>query len=248
MTEYITANTPLPPFFPYPRFLLKMDVSHTARLLYALLLDRSTLSQKNGWQDSEGRTYIVYPIAEIVEMLDKSTTTIKDALNELDASGLLVRERRGFSAPNRLYVKVPEIPVVQFSDHMTAGKPTLTEPENRPTDSRETDPLIAGKPTPNQLTINKLKENQLMRASGEQPAAFGRYKNIFLSESEYAELKGEYPDRLERFIEELSEFIAATGRTYANHAAAVRMWAGRDRKKTGKKGIPDYSYKEGESL
>ena len=248
ITEYITADTILPRFLPYPYFLLKMDLSHTARLLYGLLLDRSTLSQKNGWQDSEGRTYIVYPIAEIVEMLDKSSTTIKDALNELDASGLLVRERRGFSAPNRLYVKVPEIPVVQFSDHMTAGKPTLTEPENRPTDSRETDPLIAGKPTPNQLTINKLKENQLMRASGEQPAAFGRYKNIFLSESEYAELKGEYPDRLERFIEELSEYIAAYGKVYANHAAAVRMWAKRDRKGTGKKGIPDYSYKEGESL
>ena len=46
----------------------------------------------------------------------------------------------------------------------------------------------------------------------------------------------------------MSKFIAATGRTYANHAAAVRMWAGRDKKGTGKKGIPDYSYKEGESL
>ena len=251
MTEYITANTPLPPFFPYPRFLLKMDVSHTARLLYALLLDRSTLSQKNGWQDSEGRTYIVYPVSEIAEMLDKGSTAIKAALNELDAAGLLVRERRGFSAPNRLYVKIPQMPVVQFSDHMTA-----IQPENRPSDSRKSDPhkdgkptfALDGKPTPNQLTINKLKENQLMRASGEQPAAFGRYKNIFLSESEYAELKGEYPDRLERFIEELSEFIAATGRTYANHAAAVRMWAGRDKKGTGKKGIPDYSCKEGESL
>ena len=40
-------------YLPYPRFLLKMDISHTAKLLYALLLDRSTLSQKNGWQDSE---------------------------------------------------------------------------------------------------------------------------------------------------------------------------------------------------
>ena len=79
-------------------------------------------------------------------------------------------------------------------------------------------------------------------------APFGRYKNLFLSESEYAELKGEYPDRLERFIEELSEYIAAYGKVYTNHAAAVRMWAKRDRKGTGKKGIPDYSYKEGESL
>ena len=246
ITEYITADTIMPQFFRYPRFLLKMDLSHTARLLYALLLDRAALSQKNGWQDSEGRTYIVYPISEITETLDKGSTTIKSALNELDAAGLLVRERRGFSTPNRLYVKVP--PVGQVSDHMTAKKPTLTELENRPTDSRETDPLIVGKPTPNQLTINKLKENQLKGASGEPPVAFGRYKNIFLSESEYAELKEEYPDRLERFIEELSEFIAATGRVYANHAAAVRMWAKRDRKGTGKKGIPDYTYREGESL
>ena len=76
--------------------------------------------------------------------------------------------------------------------------------------------------------------------SGEQPAPFGRYKNLFLSEAEYAELKGEYPDRLERFIEELSEFIAAYGKVYANHAAAVRMWARRDRKGTGKKGICNF--------
>ena len=85
----MTAETELPAYLPYPRFLLKMDISHTAKLLYALLLDRSTLSQKNGWQDSEGRTYIVYPIAEIAEMLDKGCTTIKGALNELDAAGLL---------------------------------------------------------------------------------------------------------------------------------------------------------------
>ena len=246
ITDYITADTILPRFLPYPYFLLKMDLSYTARLLYALLLDRSTLSQKNGWQDSEGRTYIVYPITEIAEILDKSTMTIQSALNELDAAGLLVRERRGFSTPNRLYVKVP--PVVQISDHMTAGKPTLTEPENRPTDSRKSDLMTVGKPTPNQININKLKENQLKGASEKPPAPFGRYKNIFLSESEYAELKGEYPDRLERFIEEMSEYIAASGNDYVCHAAALRRWLNREKKEKPKKGIPDYSYKEGESL
>ena len=135
ITDYITADTAMPQFFPYPCFLLKMDLSYTARLLYAQLLDRTTLSQKNGWQDSEGRTYIVYPVSEIAETLDKGRTAIKSALNELDAAGLLVRERRGFSAPNRLYVKIPQVPVVQFSDHMTA-----IQPENRPSDSRKSDP------------------------------------------------------------------------------------------------------------
>ena len=92
------------------------------------LLDRSTLSQKNKWQDDEGRIYIIYPIAEIAEILDKGSTTIKGALNELDMAGLLERERGGFSAPNRLYVKVPRVPQVQFSDQLMAGNPTLTEP------------------------------------------------------------------------------------------------------------------------
>ena len=140
IADYIRADTTLPAYLPYPRFLLKMEISQTAKLLYALLLDRSTLSQKNGWQDSEGRTYIVYPIAEIAEMLDKGCTAIKGALKELDAAGLLERERRGFSAPNRLYVKVPPVPVVRFSDQLMAGKATLIQSEKRPYDGRKTDP------------------------------------------------------------------------------------------------------------
>ena len=132
IADYIMADTPLPLFLPYPRFLLKMEISQTAKLLYALLLDRSTLSQKNKWQDDEGRIYIIYPIAEIAEILDKGSTTIKGALNELDMAGLLERERGGFSAPNRLYVNVPRVPQVQFSDQLMAGNPTLIEPENRP--------------------------------------------------------------------------------------------------------------------
>ena len=251
ITEYITADTIMPPFFRYPRFLLKMDLSQTAKLLYSLLLDRSELSQKNGWQDNEGRTYIVYPVSEIAEMLDKGSTAIKAALNELDAAGLLVRERRGFSAPNRLYVKIPQVPVVQFSDHMTA-----IQSEKRPSDSRKSDPhkdgkptfALDGKPTPNQLTINKLKENQLKGASGKPPAPFGRYQNVLLSESEYAELKEEYPDRLERLIEEMSHYLAASGKAYQNYAAALHRWAANDKKGAVKQGIPDYTCMEGESL
>ena len=248
IADYITADTKLPAYLPYPRFLLKMEISQTAKLLYALLLDRSTLSQKNKWQDGEGRIYIIYPIAEIAEILDKGSTTIKGALNELDAAGLLERERGGFSAPNRLYVKVPRVPQVQFSDQLMAGKPTLIEPENRPTDGQKTDLMMVGKPSPNQTTINNLTENQTKGVSGEPPAPYGRYQNIFLSQTEYDELQAEYPDRLERFIEEMSRYLAASGKSYQNYAAALRIWAGNDKKGAPKKGIPDYSCKEGESL
>ena len=240
------ADTPLPIYLPYPRFLLKMEISQTAKLLYSLLLDRSTLSQKNKWQDDEGRIYIFYPVADIAEILDKSTMTIHSALKELDMAGLLERERRGFSAPNRLYVKLP--PTLKVSLPMEYEKPYISPKENVTDDVKETLDMTQRKLYPNQTNINNLTESQTMGASGEPPAAFGRYRNIFLSETEYAELKEDYPDRLERFIEELSQYIAATGKDYRNYAAAVRMWADRDRKGAAKQGVPDYSFKEGESL
>lgn len=141
-----------------------MDISQTAKLLYALFLDRSALSQKNGWTDGEGRVFIVYPITEIAEILDKGVIAIKNALNELDGVGLLERKREGFAAANHLYVKVP--PVVQISVPMTDGKPTLISPENRPYDSRKSDLMIAGKPTTNKTNINHLIESQTMGVSG----------------------------------------------------------------------------------
>jgi len=249
IADYMTAGTELPAYLPYPRFLLETDISHTARVLYSLLLDRSTLSQKNGWQDSEGRIYIVYPIAEIAETMKKGCTTIKGALNELDAAGLLERRRAGFSCANRLYVKVPA-PVVQFPDQLTDRKPTLIGAEKRPTDSRKPDLMTVGKPSPNQTNINNLIESQTKRASeGQPPAAYGRYKNVFLSDADLLELEKDFPGKWEYYLDRLSYHIASTGKQYKSHAATIYKWAQEDAaKEKPKKGIPDYSFKEGESL
>ena len=46
ISDYLTVTTPLPQYLPYARFLLDTDLSHTAKLLYTLLLDRATLSAK----------------------------------------------------------------------------------------------------------------------------------------------------------------------------------------------------------
>lgn len=108
--------------------------------------------------------------------------------------------------------------------------------------------MMVGKPTPNKTNINNLIENQTMRASGEPPTAYGRYENIFLSKDEYDELQAEYPDRLERLIEEMSHYLAASGKAYQNYAAALHRWAANDKKGAVKQGIPDYTCMEGESL
>ena len=212
-TGYVGADTHLPPYLPYPRFLLKMEITQTAKLLYALLLDRTTLSQRNGWQDESGRTYIIFPITAIADALDKSPSTVKEALNELDRAGLLERKRQGFSVANRLYVKLP--PVVQISVPMESENPYLISPENRTTDSQKTGLMKSGKLASNNYNLNKTIESQTKGVNGRR-TAHGRYCNIFLSEEEFSELEKEYPGRLQRFIEEMSRYLAATGKSYHN--------------------------------
>ena len=92
------------------------------------------------------------------------------------------------------------------------------------------------------------KEREL--ETGQAPArSYGRYNNVFLSDTELDELKAELPDKWEYYIDRLSTHIASKGTKYRSHAATIYKWAQEDEaKKPPKKGIPDYSCKEGESL
>ena len=108
MTDYMTVDTTLPPYFPYPQFLMDMRLSHTAALAYALLLDRAHLSQFNGWTDEVGRVYLVFPVEKIAAALNRSLSSAKNALAELSAAGLIERRRQQFSKPNHIYVKLPD--------------------------------------------------------------------------------------------------------------------------------------------
>ena len=157
---------------------------------------------------------------------------------------------RHYSRRIRLAALADMIPleVVKVSLPMTQRNLDVSHKENCISDLKETLPMTSRKLYPNQININKLKENQLMGVSGEPPAPYGKYQNVFLTESEYAELKQEYPDCLERLIEEMSRYIASSGNDYVSHAATLYRWADREKKENPKKGIPDYSFKEGESL
>ena len=108
MTDYMAVDTNLPPYFLFPWFLLDMDLSHTAKLVYALLLDRARLSQLNGWTDGNERVFIIFPIEKIADTLHKSLTSIKSALAELEEQDLIKRRRRKFAMPNHIYVKLPD--------------------------------------------------------------------------------------------------------------------------------------------
>ena len=80
-------------------------LSMAAKVLYGVLLDRMSLSMKNGWLDEEKRVYIIYQIGEIQEDLGFTKKKAMDLLAELEEFGLLEKKRRGHGLPNILYVK-----------------------------------------------------------------------------------------------------------------------------------------------
>ena len=47
------------------------SVSAEAKVLYGLLLDRMSLSCKNGWLDQAGRVYIIFTIEEVMTALGR---------------------------------------------------------------------------------------------------------------------------------------------------------------------------------
>ena len=62
-------------------------------------------------------------------------------------------------------------------------------------------------------------------------------------------LKADLPDKWNYYIDRLSCHIASSGKRYRSHAATIYKWAQEDAaRKAPKKGIPDYSCKECESL
>ena len=99
-----------------------------------------------------------------------------------------------------------------------------------------------------EIDIEIEKEREL--ETGQAPVrSYGRYNNVFLSDTELDELKAELPDKWEYYIDRLSTHIASKGTKYRSHAATIYKWAQEDEaKKPPKKGIPDYTFKEGESL
>lgn len=256
MSRYITKNCTLPPYMAFPRFLLQnQNLNETAKILYMILLDRTKLSLSHmDWIDEIGRVFIYFPIKSLCEIMHKSDMSVKTALSALEKEDLIYRKRQGVGRPNKIYVKIP-------FNYITERKQSTTQKENFTPDrqkicnatenklsakDKENFPLSSNKPLlPSEIklsTSNNNMNNNNTNKINEQYNAYGSYKNVFLTLDEYTLLKKEIKD-CDKYIENLSRYIASTGKKYTCHAATIRNWAMRD---TPKK--RSYECSEEESL
>ena len=235
-------------------------MSWTAEIIYSLLLYRAQLSKKNRWIDSEGRIYIQFSNASLAKALHKCEASVRNALRELEKAGLIEKRSNAGSA-NTIYLKLPDSsesqpkprpktdtqPCQKTSTlpHQKANTPPV---RNMTPPCQETNTGGARKLTPrykelDNRTVNSKREKALARQS------YGSYGNVFLTDAEYQKLSVDIP-YLDNLIEQLSAYMESTGKKYKSHAATLRVWAARDRyqQKPRSSGMPDYSFKEGESL
>ena len=84
--------------------LYKDKLNSDSKILYAFLLDRLSLSQKNHWIDEKRNIYLIFTREEVQEKLNLSDKTATKAFKQLNEVGLVQEKRQGLGKPNLIYV------------------------------------------------------------------------------------------------------------------------------------------------
>ena len=220
-------------FYRIPKILftdpLFKGVSVEAKVLYGLLLDRMGLSVKNNWLDGEGRVYIIFTIADVMETLGCAEQKANKLLNELDCAkgvGLIERVRRGLGKPNVIYVKnficrikpgQPESQIKNCENHKSGDvKTTIQEMRKsqtnntdlNKTDKSDTDPSIypAGTGRPDVETVDNFSRTGEKKIDGMDKMS--AYRELIRENISYEILLQDNPydrERLDGFVELMAE-------------------------------------------
>lgn len=80
------------------------NLNSDSKLLYALLLDRLSVSMKNEWFDEDGNIFLIFSRKEAQEKLNLSDKTVTKAFKELNNVKLIYEKKLGFRKNNIIYV------------------------------------------------------------------------------------------------------------------------------------------------
>jgi len=96
-------------FIRFPKALITnaayRELSDGSKILYGLMLDRMSLSIKNGWQDEVGRAYIIFTLEAAQEQMNCGHNKGVKMMMELEKIGLIERRKQGLGRPAVIYVK-----------------------------------------------------------------------------------------------------------------------------------------------
>lgn len=166
-------------FFKIPKILYTDSIFKTlssdAKVLYAILLDRMSLSMKNGWLDEENKVFIIFTVDEIEETMNIGRNKAINIMKEIQDFGLIEKKRRGLGKPNIIYVK--SFLVETKEENRTAeeetndarslnvkfqevSKANLQKFEKQTSRNLENKPQEVSKTNCNKTNINKTKKSE----------------------------------------------------------------------------------------
>ena len=106
-----TVKSPASSYIPLPRFLLLdeelQDISNDAKVLYALLLDRASISRQNGYIDPDGTIRLYFTVEQVQKKLHRSRQCATRIFRELEYSGLIIRKKQGLGKPAVITLNYP---------------------------------------------------------------------------------------------------------------------------------------------
>ena len=101
----------------FVNYLYKTNLNSDSKILYAFLLDRLSLSQKNHWFDELGRVYLIFTREEVQDKLNLSDKTVTKAFKQLTDVNLVKEKRQGLGKPNLIYVgKIQHEEIIQATE------------------------------------------------------------------------------------------------------------------------------------
>ena len=115
-----TTESPAASYIPLPRFLLADEdlkgISNDAKVLYALLLDRASISRKNSYIDPDGTIRVYFTVEETQKKLHRSRQCVTRIFRELEYTGLICRKKQGLGKPSVITLNYPD------DAHLITGK------------------------------------------------------------------------------------------------------------------------------
>ena len=106
-----TTDSPAASYVPLPRFLLQdetlWEISNDAKVLYALLLDRASISRQNGYIEPDGTIRLYFTVEQAQAKLHRSRQSATRIFRELEYSGLIVRRKQGLGRPALITLNYP---------------------------------------------------------------------------------------------------------------------------------------------
>lgn len=173
-----------------------------ARILYGILLDRESLSDKSGWVDDRGRIFVYMTNKTICRLLHISDKTATKLLVELEETDLIQRVRQGQGKPTRIYVK----------DFLDTERARLLERNGSDSELGKVSDQVAEILRCNETKDNDTKcieTNLISSRDTTSRDARAQYRQYFMERLEIDTMKQSYPyDRA--VIDEILEIILDT--------------------------------------